>query len=182
MINLLPKAEKEFLKKGLKLRFVIVASFLLTTIFLLGLIMLLPAYFLASGFFSKTASDGYLLELKNDDLTKEILNLPTEISTKLNIFQLNSNDISASGYLSKIVGFLPSGVRLNSLSFSKNQNYKGKVGTMILIGGVAVNRDSLVSFSTLLKESGLFLAVEVPVSSLTKDKNLPFSINAFIDN
>jgi hypothetical protein len=47
-MNLLPKTEKEDLKKGLKLRFIIMASFLLFASFLIGLGMFLPAYFLAS--------------------------------------------------------------------------------------------------------------------------------------
>lgn len=182
MINLLPKIEKEFLRKGLKLRFVTVASLLIAATFLVGLVMLLPAYFLASDLFSRDATGGSLLESKDDSSAKKILNLPAEINSKLSIFQTSVNDVSTSDYFSKIVSFLPEGVRLSSLSLSKNQNYKGKNGTTILIVGTAVNRDALVSFSTFLKESDLFLTVEVPVSSLTKDKNLPFSINIFVAN
>ena len=73
-------------------------------------------------------------------------------------------------------------MRLNSISLSKNQTSKEKGSTTVLISGVASNRDSLVTFSTLLKESKLFADVLVPVSSLTKDKNLPFSMNISIEN
>jgi hypothetical protein len=181
-MNLLPKTEKEDLKKGLKLRLAVVALFLLTASFGVGFIMFLPSYFLASGYFSKSVASDYFLEPKNSDLINKTLNLPGEIDSKLIFFQSNIGDVSTADYFSKIVDNLPKGVQLNSVSFSKNQNYNDKTGTVILVSGMAIDRDSLVSFSTLLKESGLFSSVEVPVSSLTKDKNLPFSINIFIEN
>jgi hypothetical protein len=180
-MNLLPKTEKENLKKGLKLRFVVSALFLLSASFLIGFILLLPSYFLASSYFSKATSPEFTAP-KSDVPVEEILNLPAEVGSKLSFFQSNINDVSVADYFSKIVSYLPEGVRLNSVSFSKNQNYKEKNGIIILISGVAANRDSLVSFSTILEKSNLFSTVEVPVSSLTKDKNLPFSMNIFIEN
>lgn len=177
MINLLPKKEKEALKKGLKLRFIVVASFIFSVSFLVGFIMLLPSYFLVSSYSSKTVSNAYFLESQNTESFQKIINLPEEVGSKLKFFQSNINNISVADYFSKIVEYLPQGVQLNSVSFSKNQN-----DTTILLGGVAVDRDSLVSFSTLLKKSNLFSDVVVPVSSLTKDKNLPFSMNIVIKN
>ncbi len=181
-MNLLPKTEKEDLKKGLKLRFAIVAMFLLSASFLIGFVMFLPSYFLAFGYFSKTAPDSYFLKPENSDSINKILSLPDEISSKLGFFQSNIHNVSVADYFSKIVDNLPKGVQINSISFSKNQNYNGNNGTVILVSGIAVSRDSLMSFSTLLKESGLFSDVEVPVSNLTKDENLPFSINILIEN
>ncbi|MFH0804311.1 MAG: hypothetical protein V1896_01795 [Candidatus Zambryskibacteria bacterium] len=181
-MNLLPKTEKENLKKGLRLRFVIVALLLLSASFLASFIMLLPSYFLAFGYFSAIAPENQFSGSNNEDSIEKILNLPAEINSKLGFFQSNVAEISEADYLSKIVGYLPGGVRLNSVVFSRNQNYKEKNGIVILASGIATNRDSLVSFSTLLKESALFSAVDVPVSSLTKDRNLPFSVNIFIEN
>jgi hypothetical protein len=181
-MNLLPKTEKDNLKKGLKNRFVIVALFLLSASFLIGFIMLLPSYFLASSYFSRVVIGDYFSESKNDDSVKNILDLPTEISLKLGLFQSNLTDVSVADYFSKIVSLLPEKVQLKSISFSKNQDYNGKSGAMILVSGIAGNRDSLVSFSNILKNSNLFSVVDVPVSSLTRDKNLPFSINIFIEN
>ncbi|OHA86889.1 MAG: hypothetical protein A3A96_02890 [Candidatus Zambryskibacteria bacterium RIFCSPLOWO2_01_FULL_39_39] len=181
-MNILPKTEKENLKKGLKLRFIVASSLLLAASFLIGFIMLSPAYFLASGYFTKESSLNYFLKSEDDVSIKKILDLPGEIGLKLNFFQSNTGDLSVADNLSQIVAFLPSGVRLNSISLSKNQTSKEKGSTTVLISGVASNRDSLVTFSTLLKESKLFADVLVPVSSLTKDKNLPFSMNISIEN
>ena len=180
-MNLLPKTEKEAIKKGLKLRFVIVALFLLAASFLVGFIVLLPSYFLASGYFSKATAEEYSLGVKNDDSVKKILNLPREIDAKLIFFQSNIKSISVAGYFSKIVGYLPKGVKLDSISFSRNKT-NNKNGDSIVVSGMAIDRDSLISFSNLLKNSNLFSDVVVPVSSLTKDKNLPFSMNIFVKN
>lgn len=182
MINLLPKNQKELLKKGLRSRIIVVSAFLLTAGFGTGLIMLLPSYFLVSNNFYKTNPSSSLSKFKDDNLNQKILDLPNEINSKLVLFQQDINKVSSASYFSKIAELLPSGVQLNSLSFSKNQDYNGKNGTSVLIGGIAANRDALMSFSDLLKKSNMFLIVEVPVSSLTKNKDLPFSINTFIEN
>jgi len=181
-MNLLPNTEKEALKRGLKLRSLILSSLLLSVSFLIGLIMLFPSYFLTLGNFSKIAPENYLSGVKSDNSTKTVLNLPEEIDSKLKFLQSNNGSVSAADSISKIIKYLPTKVTLNSVSFAKNQNYKEKNGVIILISGMALDRDSLVSFSTLLKESNSFSAVEMPVSSLTKDKNLPFSMNIFIED
>jgi hypothetical protein len=181
-MNLLPKTEKETLIKGFKYRFIIVVLFLVAASFLLGFIMLLPSYLLTSGYFSASVSTNNYPSNETEDSINKILNLPVEINSKLKIFQLNINTLSVTDSLSKIIKFVPHGITLNSFSFSRNQTYKQKNGTTILVSGMANDRDSLVSFSTNLKNSNSFSSVEVPVSSLTKDKNLPFSMNIFIEN
>lgn len=181
-MNLLPKTEKDNIKKGLKRRFAIVSMILLSAASLIGLVMFLPSYFLASSYLSKDASGGYLSESKDSDSVKEIMNLPIEIKSKLIFFQSNTDSISVADILSKIVSFLPKGVKLYSMSFSNNQNYNEKKGTLILISGISSDRDSLINFSSLLEKSDLFSIVEVPVSSLTKERDLPFSMNIFIEN
>lgn len=180
-MNLLPNPEKENLKKGLKLRLIVVAAFFLAAFFLAGSIMLLPSYFLIPGHFFTALPEDYFSDTKNGESVKKILNLPEEIDSKLKFLQSNVDKVSAPDSFSKIIGRLPSGVTLESVSFGRAQNYKEKTGIVISISGTASDRGSLVAFSTDLKESKLFSAVDMPVSSLTRDKNLPFSINIFIE-
>ncbi len=181
-MNLLPTIEKEDLKKGLKLRSLILGSFVISVAFLAGLIMLIPSYFLILGNISNTISENYSSKIKDESESKQILSLPGEINSKLQSLQSVGNDVLVTDSLFKIIKYLPAGVKLNSISFEKDQIYNEKKGASILISGVALDRDSLVEFSTLLKESNLFLSADVPVSNLTKDKNLPFSVNIFIKN
>ena len=83
---------------------------------------------------------------------------------------------------SKIIKFVPEKVIIDSITFSRNEAYKEKNGILVLVSGTSVDRNSLISFSNSLEQSKDFTFVDVPVSSLTKDKNLPFSINIFIEN
>jgi len=182
-MNLLPKTEKELLKKGLKNRFLIVAMFLISAFFIAGFIMLIPSYVLTLEYFSKNDLENNFAKVNDENSIEKILNLSTEIDSKLKFFQFSiNNNSSAIDSISKIVNSLPGGVLLNSISFSREQDYKEKRGTVILVSGTAYDRNSLVSFSNILKESNSFSSVDVPVSSLTKDRNLPFSMNIFIEN
>lgn len=177
-MNLLPDTEKEALKKDLTIRFITTVLSVSATSFLVGLVMLLPSYFLTTGYFSDKYSPG----IKDDELTKNILNLPEEINSKSIFLQSNTSSLPAIDIFSKIISQLPNGVTLNSIAFLRNQNYEGKVGITVSVFGIATTRDSLVSFSTRLTQSDSFSVVDVPVSSLTKNRDLPFSVNIFIEN
>lgn len=180
-MNLLPKEKKDILKKGLKLRFLTVLLHVSTVAFLIGLIMLLPAYFLVSSHL-----DALALEAGNESETgknaeQDILGLPAELNGKLQFFQSNTADEGVTGSLSKIIGLLPVGVRLDNISFTRRLSDTGS-GKAILISGISADRDSLLKFGNALKESREFASVEVPVSSFTKERNLDFSINISIAN
>lgn len=179
-MNLLSKTEKDNLKKGLKLRLMVVALFLLSASFLVGTVMLLPAYFLALGNLSGIQLAESSLGVKNENLDEGILNLPGQIDSRLKFFQSNLANLPVVDLFSKIISAAQSGIKLNSISFSRNQTYKEKNGVLILVSGTALTREALVSFSASLKKTEVFSMVDVPVSSLTKDKNLPFSVNIFI--
>ncbi|MEK7635118.1 MAG: PilN domain-containing protein [Patescibacteria group bacterium] len=181
-MNLLPDTEKEGLKKGLKLRSLILGALVISISFLAGLIMLVPSYFLTLANISNTKSENYSSVLKEEVSVKQVVDLPEEINYKMNFLQSYNENVSVADSISQIIKYLPAGVKLNSVSFEKNQVYKEKTGIIILVSGIAFDRDSLVNFSTSLKESKLFSEVNVPVSSLTKGKDLPFSMNIFIEN
>jgi|GEM_PF-2482162 len=180
-MNLLPQTEKENLKKGLKYRLLVVVLFLTTGVFLLGFITLLPSYFLASGYFSKDVPSSSNIGAESEETAKEILDLPSEIDSKLKFLGANIDSVRAVDSIYKIVDLLPDKVTLDSISFSrKTVPAKANSSINVLVSGTAFDRESLVSFSTALEDSDLFSSVKVPVSSLTKDSNLPFSINLII--
>lgn len=177
-MNLLPKQHKEDLRKGFKLRFLITALFVVSAAFCLGLIMLLPAYFLTPGRFIEMASENFYLD---DDapLASEILVQPERIDAKLKFLQAHLSQPASTEIFSGIVLALPSGVSLDSIALSRGT---GEKGTIVSVSGNAPSRESLVTFSSALRESGLFAEVDVPVSNLAKDRDLPFSIEMSIAN
>lgn len=180
-MNLLPITEKDNLKKGFNLRFITLLSILVSVAFILGIIMLSPSYFLIKGNLV-TATVNSVAEDQDKEMEKEILELPTEIDIKLKFLQAHMASKKTTDSLSKVISNLPGKVSLNTISFKRNQNEKEKKGVTISIFGIASDRESLVAFDTALKTSNTFSTVDIPVSSLTKDKNLPFSANLFISD
>ena len=178
-MNLLPSTEKYNLKKGLRLRFFIIAGLLLTVSFFLAPVMLFPSFFLAREHLSLANLLVDQNDSEDEEFTKNILELPEEINSKLLIFQSRITDKGMAELLSVIISNLPLKVKLNSISFTKNQSDKGKKGVTFVITGIALDRDALVSYGAALRESKSFSSVDVPVSSLTKEKDLPFSMNIF---
>lgn len=181
-MNLLPNTEKENLKKGLKLRLLLSLLLLLSIVSLLGVITLLPPYLLLSSNLSELKSVEAQSMKKDNKEIEDVLNLPNQINAKFSIFQASLARASFINVIKKIIDKTTNGIFIDSISFSQNKNFRNKKGTLVLISGLAQSRDSLISFSSALKKEGSFSSVVVPVSSLTKDKNLPFSINIFIEN
>lgn len=181
-MNLLPETERKNLKKGFKDRSIIIASILAILVFSTSCIMLLPSYFLAAGNYSKIILENNTSGISSEKMTDEILSLPEEIDSKLKFVQLSNTKIVFVDYISEVIKFLPKEIILKSISFSKEKTYESQKGDLIIISGVAANRDSLVDFSNSLKKSKMFSVIEVPISSLTKDKDLPFSMTIFIEN
>lgn len=181
-MNLLPITEKENLKKGFNIRFMILLSILISVAFILGVIMLSPAYFLIKGNLVIATSVNSVAEDQDKEMEKQILELPTEIDIKLKFLQTHMASKKTTDSLSKVISNLPKKVSLNTISFKRNQGEKEKKGITVSIFGIAADRESLVAFDTALKTSNTFSTIDIPVSSLTKDKNLPFSANLFISD
>ncbi len=179
-MNLLPATEKDILKKGLKLRSVIVALIMASVFTVIGAAMLLPAYFLTKDQFSVITLQNSLIKEEDEESMRHLLSLPGEIESKLNFFEADFESASALDSFSKIIDYLPDKVKLNAVSFGKSQTSKEAAGPMILVAGISADRNSLVAFSTALQKSGLFSSVAVPVSNLAKDKDLPFTMTLFI--
>ncbi len=176
-MNLIPQSEKNTLKKGFKARFAIVANNLLSISFVFGCAMLLPAYFLAESHINAISLNSSVKEENQDDI-KNTLQIPDEINSKLAFMESYVQNPPTLGYISSIVSYLPDKVKINSISLDR----KTKKGITVVVSGVAANRDSLVSFGNSLKSSKDFDSVDVPVSSFTKDKDLPFLMTIFIAN
>lgn len=179
-MNLLPITQKELLQQGMRRRFLANLSVFTALAFLIGLVMLLPTYFLTAGYIASIRSESLSVATGNEDAKREILKLPNEIESKLKFFQTNTDNGRAVSLLEKVVEVLPEKTTLKSINFEKDQSYKGKKGVSMVLSGTAANREALVSFSNNLKALNIFYAVDIPVSSLTKDKDLPFTINLFV--
>lgn len=178
-MNILPPKEKKILKKGFILRFYLTATILLGAAFLIGTILLIPSYLLTR---SVSVEDEVGEYISSNEIADEILNLPTEVEIKLGFFQAQLNEVSVSKTLAEVIGQKKSGISVNSISFNRKGQAGEKSGVMITVGGIAYDRNSLISFEDALNQSSAFSSVTLPVSNLAKDRNIPFSVNVFVEN
>lgn len=180
-MNLLPKKYKYDLKEGFKQRFFVTSMFTIGVSFVVGTIMSLPAYFLVPKDLTEM-SEGIYLENKDADSANEMLKLPEKIDFKVKFLNISMSGPSITGVLSEIVSNLPQGVALDSINFIRQPGRVEGTSPQISISGIAKNRESLVSFSETLNKSVIFSNVELPVSNLARDKDLPFSMQVTIKN
>jgi hypothetical protein len=179
-MNILPLKNKNIIKIGLRNRFIIIASILISISFLIGIVSLVPAYMLVKGYFSLEENESQLNVVIEDN--NEILLVPVEIDSKLSVVQGYVQNVSFKNYTATIVSLLPDNIFLNSIKFAREGKYKDQQGAWFMISGFSQNRDSLLNFVNELKKSGNFSIVEVPVSDLTKETNLNFTMNLVYSN
>ncbi|MEK7642670.1 MAG: PilN domain-containing protein [Patescibacteria group bacterium] len=175
-MNLLSETQKGLIKKGLRLRFLIVLSLMLAGAFVINITILLPAYFLARVRLVEVSN--ILYALPSEDTkggNSSTLSLPGEINSKLGVYESNIPKYFVVEVFSSVAGVLPEGIRINSISFSDGTSVQNKTKEMN-ISGVSLNRQALILFSENLKKTSFAKNVEVPVSNLAREKNLPFSI------
>lgn len=179
-MNLLPITEKEKIIKGLKQRTIVLALFAVTISFVFGFVILIPSYFLVENNFSKIKSENMTLGNNNEKEQNEMIGLPEEIESKLPVLENVIYQKNIQSILNEIIDLKNDKIKITSLSFSRDASFGGEKGIVVIVSGVSQDRLSLASFSNNLKESKNFTNINVPVSSLAKDKNLPFTINIFI--
>ncbi len=174
-MNLLPETEKKLIKKGLNLRFLIVFSLLIALALLIGIVSLEPAFVLAKAKLMETTLLAKTEDHSRTIETEKILAVPEEIKSKTEIFLKSIPKFRVAEIFYIIAKDLPSGVVVKSVSFAGSQS-AGQNSKEIRVSGVSSSRQSLIAFSDKLRAESLFVGVEVPVSSLAREKNLPFSI------
>ncbi len=178
-MNLLPSEEKEILKKGFRIRVFILLNIFLTIFFIAASIFLIPSYFLAREQLSVIYSLNTSIKPEDEESISKTLLVPAELENKIKFFETNLRNKKTFEAISEVVSLKNSGIKIGSIFFSKiPEGPEAKVS--ILISGRAERRDSLINFQTALRESQKFQSVDVPVSSLAKDKDLPFSIDLII--
>ncbi len=178
-MNLLPNEEKEILKKGFKIRVFVLLNIFLTIFFIAASIFLIPPYFLANEQLAVISSLNTSIKPEDENSISKTLLIPTEIQNKINFFETNLKNKKASDAISEVVSLKNSGIKINSMFFNKIPQ-GGEAEVTMIVSGIAEKRDSLISFQSALRDSGKFRSVDVPVSSLAKDRDLPFSINLII--
>lgn len=102
----------------------------------------------------------------SDDLSKTIKKLTASINF------INKPDKISMDEILKVFKYQNSNVQLNKIDY--------KISTVdgytILISGIATTRKSLSEFAKSLEKEISFKKVDLPISNLAKDSDIPFSI------
>lgn len=176
MFNLLPKAEKEFIRREYRLRLVVVwLCFLLVTIVGASL-FLAPSYIVSV---QKEKDAKYRLEIiVRNGSHGEAVSFGTVLKSAQEKLKLASARQKPNQYIfERIVAIArekPARISINGFSVTLDDNGK----TVFFLSGVASERNSLVSFTQSLKQKGIFEEIEVPLSLLAKESGIEFNLRA----
>ena len=173
MRNLLLEKDKRALRKEYLLRVSIVALTFLFFLFVIGIIFLFPSYFI-----SWTKEDVIRDQL---EITKRSIAVREqeakvailiEAKEKLNLLTIRNDQLSTASLFEIIVRAKPEGVRLSGLLFREHKEAQNE----LVVEGVALQRETLLSFKNSLEENEFFEAVNLPISNLAPDKDIDFTI------
>ncbi len=172
MINLLPQENRRKISREYKLRlFIIVLIFSLFTLLFLAISMT-PSLFLS---FNKnkiaveTVYASYSDKTKSADSIEKILK---ETSDKIKAINIDGGGKRIIEILDRIIAERET-IKLVSFEISPAVENARRV----TLSGDASNRNTLVGFERRLKESSEFFNINLPVSSLTKEININFSLS-----
>lgn len=179
-MNILPDEQKHNLYKGLKIRFFIIFFIIISLSLIASSVMLVPGYLASTIELEEIISQTKFANSEINQDTQNIVALPGSINSKVRFIKSNSANKTAFSIIDTAVSKATSGIYISSISsVSVKDGNKIKIDG-INLSGIAKDRKSLLDFSKALEEEESFSKVDVPVNSLTKDVNLPFSIKISI--
>lgn len=174
MFNLLPKAEKDAIRREYRIRLSVVILWFSFTTVLLASILLLPTYSLSTkkekAALLESATLSKSVQAEEASRFGELL---FEVKRRLDLVQHEPPEIYFYELIGEIANSRASGISLSNITITK-----AAASLSIDIGGIADTRNSLVAFQKALAQTDLFETVEFPVSNLAKDRNSEFAITA----
>lgn len=176
MINLIPPEGRTALKREYLLRTGTVFATILSGVFIAGVALMIPTYVLISSQLSSTESEYE----KSADVNAEFKEAENAIRNANDIaIQLGgpTNQTYASDVIGEITKRSPQGITLRAFQLERVKSYFPSVQ----VQGIAESRSILAAFKEALKGVPNVSNVEVPLSDLAKDSNLPFAITITLE-
>lgn len=177
MINLIPPSAQVQVTKEYWIRVVSVWLFLVGTAIFLVTILNIPSYVLVHN-----QLDTYLLEFTNAATNKDSFTAAEASIVRTNTIAMllakPQDGISFTEVVSELEKSKSTGIIIFDFAITK---VKDVIAT-ITITGQADSRESLSLFRDTLDANPSFGKVTLPLSSLAKDKEIPFTITITPDN
>lgn len=171
MMNLIPPQGKRSARREYLLRTVSVCAMILGVVILLLAIAHMPTYVLVDAQTDALESTAR----KESERGEAVKVLEAEVGrTELIIKQLKrTKDLPREiDIVAEIRQHASNGIRLTAFTV----DVSGQKTDQIQVSGVASTREMLAGFKTALESSPLFEKAEIPISSLVRDTDLPFTV------
>lgn len=167
MLRFLLKKDADVLKKEYRLRFLTVASFILSLVLFMQIISLLPSYI------NLNSEEKFVTEEINSRENVSNREDPEGISDKFDLVRqvtgiLKEDSKHATEYIKIIVNVQKPDISINTITFSKESN-------TIVVSGLASSREALKTFGDSLKDDA-FEKADVPFSNFADSTNIPYTI------
>ena len=171
MYKLLTEEQKKKVAREYFVRRLIVAVWALIVVTIIGMSGLFPSYVLSDARQREVSERlrilGELELSKEDQALKTWL---TQFNLKLKILSPRFDNQRPSLLIERVIGTKIAGIRLTSFDWVVENNI-----ATLSVGGVAADRQSLISFEQKLESEGLG-EVALPVSNLAKDRDIDFRV------
>ncbi len=172
--TLLPEKEIKSLKIEYRIRILVVLLFFISCAMIIGICSLLPSYILS---YAQEKNSVQKVQSINESLDKDHDIFSADLLGSYKIIKkikLEQNNIIFSNYLKKIDSYKNDFIVFNSFQLSKSQETSSSTSEMIL-QGKAKTRNSILQFKKVLESNSEILKVELPLSDLTKNKDIDFA-------
>ncbi len=174
MFNLLPREEREVLRSEYHARQYVVYAGVLAFLGIVSVGLLLPSYitYVTTDLLLKSEQRAIRdAEPSEEKDTREIVARGTAIALQMKTF----DTVQHSPTLDKLLERIVPGIRLAHVTFVTQPDKRIQID----MEGTAATRESLRAFDASLGRDNVFTGVDIPLSSYTRETNIPFSITFF---
>lgn len=173
MANLLPTKELSMLRAQRRHRLRSAALVLVSGMFAFSTVLLVPSVIALLA--AKESGKEWLETTRRLVALQEHAEAGADIAItkdKMEILIRNEAAVAPHELIERITSLLPPGVSLNTINFTRQE-----ASVSLDLSGEAANRNALISFGEVLKGSGLFADVVVPIEALAPATDLQFRLS-----
>ena len=171
MINLIPADAKKHLVREYWLRSVTVWFSLWTFALALGVFVLVPSYVLINLQVKAYSDSAQTADEKNANFESVGKDL-SEASKTAATLKEHFSDLPMTDYIKLLHGFESSSISITQISIERDEDGVGP----IKMTGIAEDRQSLAAFRNRMLEDEIIDTVDLPISNLAKDRQIPFEL------
>jgi len=167
-MNFLPREKKIELKKEYIRRLSVVAGLLIFFVFLSGIVFLSPLYVVFKN--EELSLNQQLSFFKKNVTNEDAQNLSSSVNSlnkKISIIS-SFKEFNPDEIIEKIIDKKADGIKITNFQITRDK---------ISLSGVSQTRPLLISFSESLRAEPSFKKVELPISTLIKERDIEFVIN-----